>query len=103
MPDYGFSGKPMTTGWSPARMAGAFHELMLRLDYPRYVSQGGGWGAIISELLAVQAPRSYCEGTQAGGGPFDAFDIPSLRPRSRCSRPRSTARHEPGASRASAT
>lgn len=59
-------------------MAGAFHELMLRLDYPRYVSQGGGWGAIISELLAVQAPRSYCEGTQAGGGPFDAFDIPTL-------------------------
>jgi pimeloyl-ACP methyl ester carboxylesterase len=56
MPGYGFSGKPTTTGWSPARMASAFHELMLRLGYPRYVSQGGDWGAIISELLAVQAP-----------------------------------------------
>jgi pimeloyl-ACP methyl ester carboxylesterase len=30
---------------------------MLRLGYPRYVSQGGDWGAIISELLAVQAPE----------------------------------------------
>jgi pimeloyl-ACP methyl ester carboxylesterase len=56
MPGYGFSGKPTSTGWSPVRMASAFHELMLRLGYPRYVSQGGDWGAIISELLAVQAP-----------------------------------------------
>ena len=57
MPGYGFSGKPTTTGWNPARIASAFHELMLRLGYPRYVSQGGDWGAIISELLAVQAPE----------------------------------------------
>jgi pimeloyl-ACP methyl ester carboxylesterase len=222
MPGYGFSGKPTTTGWGPARMASAFHELMLRLGYPRYVSQGGDWGAIISELLAVQAPegllgihvnmpgtvppdvlrhlrnfdpapaelsdrekvaydrllhfyrdgfgyaammnqspqtigyaladspvgmaayyydkfaewtdsggepekvltydemldaislywltntgtsssRSYWEGAQAGGGPFDAFDIPTSRSRSPCSRPRSTARPGAGASGASAT
>jgi pimeloyl-ACP methyl ester carboxylesterase len=57
MPGYGFSGNPTRTGWSPARMATAFHELMLRLDYPQYVSQGGDWGAIISEILAVQAPE----------------------------------------------
>ena len=57
MPGYGFSGNPTTTGWSPARMATAFHELMLRLGYPKYVSQGGDWGAIISEILAVQAPE----------------------------------------------
>ncbi|RWK68356.1 epoxide hydrolase family protein [Mesorhizobium sp.] len=57
MPGYGFSGNPTVTGWTPARMATAFHELMLRLDYPQYVSQGGDWGAIISEILAVQAPK----------------------------------------------
>ena len=57
MPGYGFSGKPTSIGWGPARMASAFHELMLRLDYSQYVSQGGDWGAIISELLAVQAPE----------------------------------------------
>jgi pimeloyl-ACP methyl ester carboxylesterase len=57
MPGYGFSGNPTATGWSPARMATAFHELMLRLGYRKYVSQGGDWGAIISEILAVQAPE----------------------------------------------
>ncbi len=57
MPGYGFSAKPTAIGWNPARMAMAFHELMLRLGYPRYVSQGGDWGAIISQVLAVQRPE----------------------------------------------
>ena len=56
MPGYGFSGNPTSQGWGPSRMARAFHELMLRLGYPEYVSQGGDWGAIISELLALEAP-----------------------------------------------
>ena len=30
---------------------------MHRLGYDRYVSQGGDWGAIISEVMAVQAPK----------------------------------------------
>src|SRR3546814_2385972 len=30
---------------------------MLQLGYEEYVSQGGDWGAIISEILAVQAPK----------------------------------------------
>ena len=29
---------------------------MQRLGYQRYVSQGGDWGAIISQVMAVQAP-----------------------------------------------
>ncbi|MEU8606243.1 epoxide hydrolase family protein [Streptomyces parvulus] len=57
LPGYGFSGKPTTAGWNPDRVAGAFHDLMLRLGYERYVSQGGDWGAIISELLAVRRPE----------------------------------------------
>jgi pimeloyl-ACP methyl ester carboxylesterase len=57
MPGYGFSGIPTSVGWDPAHMASAFHQLMVRLGYPQYVSQGGDWGAIISELLAVQAPQ----------------------------------------------
>jgi pimeloyl-ACP methyl ester carboxylesterase len=55
-PGYGFSGKPRDTSWGPARVASAWHELMQRLGYKKYVSQGGDWGAIISEVLAVQAP-----------------------------------------------
>ncbi len=56
MPGYGFSAKPTSIGWNPARTANAFDELMRRLGYERYVSQGGDWGAIISQLLAVRAP-----------------------------------------------
>jgi pimeloyl-ACP methyl ester carboxylesterase len=56
LPGYGYSGKPTSIGWNPARIASAFHALMLRLGYRRYVSQGGDWGAIISEVLALQAP-----------------------------------------------
>jgi pimeloyl-ACP methyl ester carboxylesterase len=55
-PGYGFSGKPKATGWGPDHVARAWHELMQRLGYKKYVSQGGDWGAIISEVMAVQAP-----------------------------------------------
>jgi pimeloyl-ACP methyl ester carboxylesterase len=55
-PGYGFSGKPRDTSWGPAHVARAWHELMQRLGYKQYVSQGGDWGAIISEVMAVQAP-----------------------------------------------
>lgn len=56
IPGYGFSGKPTETGWDPARIARAWAELMKRLGYSRYVAQGGDWGAIIADLMAVQAP-----------------------------------------------
>ncbi len=57
LPGYGFSGKPTKVGWNPGHMATAFHELMQRLGYTEYVSQGGDWGAIISEVLATQEPK----------------------------------------------
>ena len=56
LPGYGFSGKPASTGWGPERIARAWVVLMNRLGYTRYVAQGGDWGAIITEQLAVQAP-----------------------------------------------
>ena len=56
MPGYGFSGIPTSTGWNPAHMASAFDQLMKRLGYSEYVSQGGDWGAIISQILALQLP-----------------------------------------------
>ncbi|OQP40985.1 multidrug MFS transporter [Niastella yeongjuensis] len=55
MPGYGFSGKPTTTGWGPERIASAWTVLMKRLGYNRYVAQGGDWGAIITDLMGVQA------------------------------------------------
>jgi Epoxide hydrolase N terminus len=41
LPGYGFSARPETTGWDPDRTARAWAELMRRLGYTRYVSQGG--------------------------------------------------------------
>jgi pimeloyl-ACP methyl ester carboxylesterase len=56
MPGYGFSGKPTTTGWDPARIAGPWVALMRRLGYRRFVAQGGDWGGLITEVMAAQAP-----------------------------------------------
>jgi pimeloyl-ACP methyl ester carboxylesterase len=56
MPGYGFSGKPTTTGWDPARIARAWIVLMKRLGYTQFVAQGGDWGDAVSEQMALQAP-----------------------------------------------
>jgi hypothetical protein len=56
LPGYGFSGKPTGAGWDPDRIARAWAELMRRLDYTRYVAQGGDWGSAISGAMARQAP-----------------------------------------------
>jgi pimeloyl-ACP methyl ester carboxylesterase len=56
MPGYGFSGKPSTTGWGPKRIARAWPVLMKRLGYEKFVAQGGDWGALIVDLMGVDAP-----------------------------------------------
>jgi pimeloyl-ACP methyl ester carboxylesterase len=56
MPGYGFSGKPTSPGWGPEHMARAWAALMKRLDYTRYVAQGGDWGAFVVDYMGVQAP-----------------------------------------------
>jgi pimeloyl-ACP methyl ester carboxylesterase len=57
MPGYGFSGKPTSPGWGPERMGRAWHELMTRLGYSRYVAQGGDWGAFVVDQMGLQAPE----------------------------------------------
>jgi pimeloyl-ACP methyl ester carboxylesterase len=56
MPGYGFSGKPQGMGWNPDRIARAWDVLMKRLGYDHYVSQGGDWGAVVTDSLGRQAP-----------------------------------------------
>ena len=56
LPGYGFSGKPMSPGWNPPRIARAWATLMQRLGYTRYVAQGGDWGNAVTEFMAVQEP-----------------------------------------------
>lgn len=57
MPGYGFSEVPSDPGWGPDRIGRAWHVLMKRLGYDRYVSQGGDWGAVVSDKMAAQAPE----------------------------------------------
>src|SRR5262245_57038793 len=56
MPGYGYSGKPTAPGWGPEHIAHAWTELMKRLGYKHFVAQGGDWGALITQLMGVQAP-----------------------------------------------
>ena len=55
LPGYGFSARPDDPGWGPDRIAGAWHTLMGRLGYERYVSQGGDWGAVVAQAMGRQA------------------------------------------------
>jgi pimeloyl-ACP methyl ester carboxylesterase len=57
MPGYGFSGKPTETGWGAERIARAWIVLMKRLGYTSYVAQGGDWGAVVVDLMGVEAPK----------------------------------------------
>ena len=57
IPGFGFSQKPQGTGWNPDRIARAWDVLMKRIGYSHYVSQGGDWGAIISDSMGRQAPK----------------------------------------------
>lgn len=54
LPGFGFSGKPTGTGWGSDHIARAWGELMARLGYTRFVSQGGDCGSVISHRMAMQ-------------------------------------------------
>ena len=56
LPGFGFSGKPTATGWDPPHIARAWATVMQRLDYTRYVAQGGDWGAMVTDVMGTQAP-----------------------------------------------
>jgi len=56
MPGYGYSGKPTSPGWGPERIARAWITLMKRLGYKRFVAQGGDWGAVVVDMMGLQAP-----------------------------------------------
>jgi pimeloyl-ACP methyl ester carboxylesterase len=57
LPGYGFSGEPTELGWESGRIARAWAELMERLDYTRYVAQGGDVGAAVTDAMGRQAPE----------------------------------------------
>jgi pimeloyl-ACP methyl ester carboxylesterase len=56
IPGYGFAGPTRDAGWTTARVARAWAELMARLGYERYGAQGGDWGAFVSPELGRVDP-----------------------------------------------
>jgi pimeloyl-ACP methyl ester carboxylesterase len=54
MPGFGFSGTPHDTGWDSDHIGRAWGELMARLGYKQFVSQGGDCGSVISQRMAKQ-------------------------------------------------
>jgi len=54
LPGFGFSGKPTQKGWDVPRIARAWHRLMTILGYERWFAQGGDWGSVITETIALQ-------------------------------------------------
>ena len=53
LPGYGFSDKPTSTGWNVEKIGRTWSALMPRLGYPKYVAQGGDWGAIVTTAIGI--------------------------------------------------
>ncbi|SIR98654.1 epoxide hydrolase family protein [Williamsia sterculiae] len=51
LPGFGYSDKPVTTGWGTEKIAAAWVELMARLGYDRFLAHGGDWGGVITTIL----------------------------------------------------
>ena len=58
IPGFGLSGPTREPGWNSARIARAWAELMHRLGYHRYGTQGGDIGAGVSPMVARADPES---------------------------------------------
>jgi pimeloyl-ACP methyl ester carboxylesterase len=56
LPGYGWSGKPSGTGWGVERTADAWVALMEALGYPKFIAQGGDWGAMVATEIGVRHP-----------------------------------------------
>lgn len=57
LPGFGYSDKPVTTGWGTEAIAAAWVELMGRLGYDKFLAQGGDWGGNITTVLAGRFPE----------------------------------------------
>ena len=56
LPGFGFSERPTEAGWGLERIGSTWAVLMKRLEYTRYVAQGGDWGAGVVAAMGRQAP-----------------------------------------------
>jgi pimeloyl-ACP methyl ester carboxylesterase len=78
LPGYGFSSEPTELNWDSGRIALAWAELMKRLGYTRYVAQGGDVGALVTDVMARQAPAGLAgvHVSLLAGAPFIVDKLP---------------------------
>ncbi|GAB3827703.1 epoxide hydrolase family protein [Kribbella italica] len=79
VPGHGFSVPLEDLGWDHLRIAHAWATLMDRLDYDRYVAQGGDTGSVVSPLLGQVAP-DHVIGVHLNGGLAHPSTDPGYRP-----------------------
>jgi epoxide hydrolase len=77
LPGFGFSSPVSESDWTTTRVAAAWDELMSRLGYGRYATQGGDIGAAVAPEVARVAPNRVV-GVHTNGGPggFPAVPLP---------------------------
>ena len=75
MPGFGFSGPLVDRGWTMARVARGYDELMRRLGYASYGVHGSDGGAMIGRELAVLDPDGFL-----GAHVLQLFSFPSGDP-----------------------
>lgn len=57
LPGFGFSDKPVDTGWGIEKIAAGWVTLMEKLGYPRFLAHGGDWGGTITTVLGGRFPE----------------------------------------------
>ena len=75
MPGFGFSTPVVDGGWTMARVARAYDELMRRLGYREYGVHGSDGGAMVARELAVLDPEGFL-----GAHVLQLFSFPSGDP-----------------------
>src|SRR3954466_1431491 len=75
MPGFGFSTPVADAGWTMARVARTYDQLMRRLGYSSYGAHGSDGGAMIGRELAVLDPEGFL-----GAHVLQLFSFPSGDP-----------------------
>jgi pimeloyl-ACP methyl ester carboxylesterase len=79
LPGFGFSAPPRETGWDVTRVARIWAELMRRLGYDRYGTQGGDYGAYVAPEVATADPEHVAGVYIISGLGFPAEDdVPEM-------------------------
>lgn len=57
LPGSGFSDAAAKIGFGPLQMATVLKNLMLRIGFNKFYTQGGDWGGVIIQMMASLYPE----------------------------------------------